>query len=142
MRSIMKLIFVSMMRALAVCALAAIWQAGSFAFAASQSYGGQDKDKGKEKSQVSDAEAKDLNKISAAPDAAAKLQAATEFIKKYPKSTQRAQIAAHLAGEINKVQDPAQRITMLESLLALFKEPGEVNVINPILIDAYIKSEK
>jgi tetratricopeptide (TPR) repeat protein len=101
--------------------------------------GAQAKDK---PAQVSDGETKAIAKINAAPDAAAKIQAAAEFVKKYPKSTMRARVVAQLAGEINKVQDPAQRISSFESLQAVFKEPSDAEVISPLLIDAYVAANR
>jgi hypothetical protein len=126
------------MKALAVCALVAM-AGGPSALMASA----QDKDKSKDqKTQISEGEQKAISKIDTAPDPAAKVQAVTEFSKKYPKSTQRAKVIAYTLGEINKVQDSAQQITLLENMSAAFKEPTDADVINPFLIDAYIKTNK
>jgi tetratricopeptide (TPR) repeat protein len=99
----------------------------------------QSKDK---PAQVSEAETKAIAKITAAPDPAAKIQAAGEFVKKYPKSSVRAQVAAQLAREIGQVQDAPKRVSSFESLLTVFKEPSDAEVINPFLIDAYIASDR
>lgn len=99
----------------------------------------QSKDKA---AQVSEAETKAITKITSAPDAAAKILAAGEFVKKYPKSSLRAQVAAQLARDIGQVQDPAQRVSLFENLLTVFKEPSETAVITPFLIDAYIASDR
>src|SRR5205085_9082194 len=95
-------------RALAVCALV-------FAFAAFAA--AQDKNKAP---QVSKAEQDAMLKVQSAADPAAKLKAAEEFIKKYPKSTNRANVVAHVVSEIGNVSDPAQKITLLESSLTIF----------------------
>lgn len=136
------------MKAAASCALLAVAFSGSTLLAASaeySQYAGQDKDQSKDKnkpSAPSDGEQKAMAKIEAAPDVAAKLLAAGEFIKKYPKSTLRSKVVSHIAQEVNKSQDSAQRITQLENMLTVFKEPSDGEIINPILIDLYFKGNR
>lgn len=101
----------------------------------------QDKAKD-QKPQISEGEQKALNKIEAATDPAAKIQAITEFANKYPKSTQRAKVISYSLGEINKIPDQAQKIAALEKMLTVFKEPTDADLINPFLIDAYVKAER
>ena len=100
-----------------------------------------EQDKAKQ-SAPSDGEQKALAKVEAAPDVAAKLVAAAEFTKKFPKSTLRSSVVSHIAQEVNKIQDTAQRIAQLENMLTVFKEPGDAEVINPILIDLYFKEKR
>lgn len=134
----MKSILFSLRKAFAFCVLAAMVGGPSAIQAAAQ-----DKDKGKDqKPQISEGEQKALTKIEAAPDAAAKAQAVAEFAKKYPKSTQRAKVITYALGEINKTPDSAQQITLLEGMLTVFKEPTDADIINPFLIDAYIKANR
>lgn len=103
----------------------------------------QDKDKEKDKGpKVSDGEAKAAQKIKDAPDAAAKLKAAEEFIKKYPKSTLRPQVLGFVAGQIAETPDAAQKITLAESFMAQFKEPGEGSIITSTLIEAYAAASR
>jgi tetratricopeptide (TPR) repeat protein len=92
--------------------------------------------------QASEAETKAIAKITAAPDTAAKMLAAGEFVKKYPKSSLRAQVAAQLARDIAQLQDAPKRVSLFENLLTIFKEPSDAEVINPFLIDAYIASDR
>ena len=92
--------------------------------------------------QVSEAETKAITKITSAPDPAAKILAAGEFVKKYPKSSLRAQVAAQLARDMGQVQDAANRVSLFENLLSVFKEPSDAEVINPFLIDAYIAADR
>ncbi|HWN99301.1 MAG TPA: hypothetical protein VNS63_08535 [Blastocatellia bacterium] len=92
--------------------------------------------------QVSDGETKAVAKINAAPDTAAKILAAGEFVKKYPKSNLRSQVASQLAREVNKIEDTAKAIPLFESLLTVFKEPSDAEVIKPFLIEAYIASDR
>jgi hypothetical protein len=98
-------------------------------------------DKGKQ-SAPSDAEQKALAKIEAAPDVAAKLVAAGEFLKKSPKSTLRSKVVSHIAQEVTKIQETAQRIAQLENMLLVFKEPSDGEVIYPILVDLYFKEKR
>ncbi|HJQ25484.1 MAG TPA: hypothetical protein VKA60_16310 [Blastocatellia bacterium] len=117
-------------RALAVCALAVALAA--FALA-------QDKNKAP---QVSKGEQEAMMKVQSAADPQAKLKAAEEFIKKYPKSTNRAGVLSHVAGEINNVTDQAAKITMLEGAVAIFKEPADSDILAPALINAYIAANR
>ncbi|MFL6214085.1 MAG: hypothetical protein ACJ74J_09360 [Blastocatellia bacterium] len=117
-------------RALAVCALAVALAALAWA---------QDKSKAP---QVSKGEQEALSKVQTAADPAAKLKAADEFIKKYPKSTNRAVVVSHVVGEISKVTDPTQKITLLENSLTVFKDPADSDVIAPVLLNAYISAKR
>ncbi len=138
----MKQIRSAFMKVAAAFAMSALACSGSTLLAASVEYldsARQDKSK---QSVSSDGEQKAMAKIEAAPDIAAKLLAAGELIKKYPKSPLRAKALSHIAQEVGKIQDGAQRITQFENLLTVFKEPSDADVINPILIDAYIKAAR
>jgi tetratricopeptide (TPR) repeat protein len=117
-------------RTLAVCALVIVLVALSFA---------QDKPKAP---QVSKGEQDAMTKVQSAADPAAKLKAADEFIKKYPKSTNRAVVVSHVIGEISNVADPAQKITLLESSLPVFKDPADADIITPALLTAYINAKR
>jgi hypothetical protein len=126
------------LKAAAVCALLAVTCPSTTLLAASN-YVTQDKNK---QSAPSDGEQKAIAKVEAAPDVAGKLLAAGEFIKKYPKSTLRPKLVSHIAQEVTKIQEGAQRITQLENMLTVFKEPSDGDVINPILIDLYFKESR
>jgi hypothetical protein len=89
---------------------------------------------------VSDAENKALKKIDDTKDPAAKIQAAAEFIKKYPKSEARRNLAEHVAGTIGAVADAGQRITLVQSYLATFTGPGEADLVTRALLNAYISA--
>lgn len=105
---------------------------------ASSSYAAQDK----AAPQSSKGEQEAATKVQSAPDAAAKLKAAGDFVKKYPKSAQRAMIVGYVVQEINKTPDATQKIPLLENTLTVFKEPGDMDIINPILIDAYVNNNR
>ena len=53
-------------------------------------------------------------------------------------------IAAEIiwSGEIGNVTDPAQKITLLESSLTIFKEPADADIITPVLLNAYINAKR
>lgn len=142
----MRLELIPAMRALALCALVLIVASAPSAFAQTPQYPTtQPKDESKPKDagpKISDGEAKAIDKINAAPGITEKLAAATEFIKKYPKSTMREKVALYMAGEVAKVPDAAQQITAMEGALAVFDQPKESEVIYPALIDAYVKAQR
>lgn len=124
------------------CALAAcVWLAGAAASAAG-SFAGQDQtqtDKAKQEGpKLSGDEGKAVTKINTATDASAKLQAADEFVKKYPKSEVRGQVARHVATHIGNVQDAGQRISLSEKFLTTFNAPDEADLVARALLDAYL----
>ena len=132
-------------RAAGVCvislAIVHALSSGDTAAQYSQEKSQQPSDKGKQ-STMSEGEEKAVLKIKEAPDIAAKLTAAGEFIKKYPKSTARASVVTYIAGEIEKLPDDSQRSAQLESMLVVFKEPADLGVIEPILINRYFQAKR
>lgn len=95
-----------------------------------------------DKATVPEAEAKAANAIRTAPDTAAKLTAAAEFIKKYPRSGARKQVADYIADAVNGEKDANQKLAFAQKALAIFTEPNEVSDLKPALIDAYIKLDR
>jgi hypothetical protein len=91
---------------------------------------------------VSKEEVDSAMKINDAVGAAAKLQVAGQFLKKYPKSSLRSRIANNLVVELEKVADPSQRLALIDTYLSLFKEPSDVEMVNAAQIDAYILLER
>lgn len=133
------------MKAAAVCVWLAVSGLAALGSPAYTQYAGQGQDQSKDKnkqSAPSDGEQKALAKIEAAPDVAAKLAAAGEFIKKYPKSSLRSKVVIYVTQEVNKIQDGAQRITQLESMQTVFKEPSDAGIIEPILVDSYFSANR
>lgn len=133
-------------RALVLCALVVTVASASSAFAQyPPNPTTQPREEAKPKDtdpKLSDGEMKALDKINKSPGINEKLAAATEFVKKYPKSAMREKVALHLAGEVAQVQDTAQQITVMEGMLAAFDQPKEAEIIYPALIDAYVKSKR
>ena len=91
---------------------------------------------------VSAEEQKAAMAIAAAPDAAAKLKAATDFIKKYPKSPLRPQVASRVANQISSVKDAAQKVTLAQGFQDVFKEPSEQELIVPVTIEALSEAKR
>ena len=128
----------SQIRVAAVCALMAVAGAWVLPTPGYSRSALQAKDQGK----ASAGEQQALAKIEASPDVTAKLAAAGEFIKKYPKSGLRSKVVSYVAQEVSKTPDGTQRVTQLEGLLTVFKEPTDGDVINPILIDTYFRAKR
>src|SRR5262245_26452098 len=71
---------------------------------------------------VWEAEAKALAAINAAPDATAKLTAAEEFAKKYPKSAALPQLSQELALEIGRLSDANQKLALADRFEKAFTD--------------------
>ncbi|MCI0489204.1 MAG: hypothetical protein L0229_21645 [Blastocatellia bacterium] len=139
----MKSISFYFMRALGVCALLAIIAAGTSTFARAPLGQGQSRPQypqGEKAPEIPEEERQAMGKVLNAADATAKLQAAGEYLKKYPKSPRRPDVARHVAAEIAKLQDPAQMIGLLENFTTVFQEPSEAELVVPSLMDAYVKA--
>ncbi|CAN5141597.1 hypothetical protein BH18ACI2_BH18ACI2_05430 [soil metagenome] len=87
-------------------------------------------------------ELKEAKKVEAAVDAAARQQAAGEFLKKYPKSPLRLQVAQLVLQKISEVQDNTQQIALAENFATIFNEPAEADLVQPFMIDAYITANR
>jgi hypothetical protein len=94
------------------------------------------------KPKASEAEAKAAAAINSAPDAAAKLAAAGEFLKKYPKSSLRLQVANYVAGQIAQVADATQKLALAEGFQKMFKEDKELEAIQLVTLDAYLNLKR
>ena len=134
-------------KAVIVCVLTGSIAQGAILFSAADytTLARQTKDQSKDQTKQSAAakgEQEAAAKVQAGADLPAKLTAAGEFVKKYPKSSQRTQVVTYIAREAEKVTDGAQRIAQLEGTLLVFKEPADAEVIMPILIDAYLKEKR
>jgi len=123
-------------RLLAACALLA------FTISAGAPTPPAPQDKDKKEVKTSEGEAKLGEKINKAPDAAAKLQLSEEFVKKYPQSPHRQQIAGYVAAEVDAVADPAQKIALMEKYVAVFTGPGESDRMNAALVNLYIDANR
>jgi Flp pilus assembly protein TadD len=91
---------------------------------------------------VSGDEAKALNAINAAPDAAAKMTGAEEFVKKHPKSAAMPMLAEQLAMEIGKVSDVTQKLALADRFEKAFTDEKSLQLIQFTRMDAYLASNK
>lgn len=91
---------------------------------------------------VSEGESKAVTAINSAPDAAAKLTLAEAFVKKYPKSELRPEIARYLTGQISRVQDDAQRLALAEKFQKTFTGDAESERMRAIVVDAYVRTKR
>jgi tetratricopeptide (TPR) repeat protein len=141
----MRSISLSAARVTGLFTVAMIITIASSALAQNPQYGDRNRGQEPDKStgpQLSDGERQAINKIKTAADNNARIQAAAEFIKKYPKSTMRGQVVGYVASEVAKVEDSTQQITLGESFLTAFKEPADISQVNRILVDAYVKAKR
>jgi hypothetical protein len=84
------------------------------------------------------AERQALNAINSAADATAKLAAATEFVRKFPKSTSRLRVAEVVANEIAKMPNAAEAIPLAEKAQTVFTAENEqLDVMKPLLVSTY-----
>ncbi|HEY6119513.1 MAG TPA: hypothetical protein VIV66_06105, partial [Pyrinomonadaceae bacterium] len=94
------------------------------------------------KPKVSEAEAKALTAINAAPDTAAKLTAGEDFVAKYPKSEALTPLADELAVEISKVGDATQKLAFADRFQKAFGNDRSFLVIQSARLDAYAATSK
>lgn len=81
-------------------------------------------------------------KITAAPGAAAKLEAANDLIKKHPKTAIRGQVAEALANLIADVKDATQKLALAQRFQTIFNDPADEQFVGPLLIDAYVDANQ
>jgi hypothetical protein len=89
---------------------------------------------------VSGGERSAAEKIEKAKGAEAKLQAAAEFVRKYPQSPLRPRVAQALAEEIAKVEDKELKVSLAETYGSIFNAPDEAQNISGTLLAAYINA--
>lgn len=78
-----------------------------------------------------------LQKITAAPDAAAKLKAAGDLIKKHPKTAIRGQVADAIANQITDVKDATQKLALAQQFQTMFSDPADEEFVGPVVVDAH-----
>jgi len=119
-----------MFRILSALALACVLAAG----AAAQEQPKQDAPK------VSGGERDAAQKIEKAKGAEAKLQQAAAFVKKYPQSPLRGQIAEAIAREIAATTDNQAKGSLAQTFLEIFNLPAEAPLVNASLLNSYINT--
>jgi tetratricopeptide (TPR) repeat protein len=95
-------------------------------------------DKGAAK--VSGGEKDAAAKIEKAKGPEAKLQAAAAFVKKYPQSALRRQIAEGLAREIDAATDAQTKVSLAQTFTDIFNQPEEAQLVNSSLLTGYINT--
>jgi hypothetical protein len=126
--------------ALALCAAASV--AGAAGARGPVARAAQGQKQGGQKGAPSDAEQKAAQAVQSAADAPATGAAAMEFVKKYPKSSLRPQVARTVLMKIAAVPDPAQRVTFAEGFTKVFDSPDEATLAAPVIIDAYVDAKR
>jgi hypothetical protein len=99
----------------------------------------QDKPK-QEGPKVSGGEREAAQKIEKAKGTEAKLQAAAAFVKKYPQSPLRGQIADGIAREIAETTDNQTKGSLAQTFLEIFNLPEEAPLVNASLLNSYINT--
>jgi len=89
-----------------------------------------------------ESEVKAAAAVTSAADATARLTAAEAFVKKYPKSSLRAEVAQGVANEIGKVADAAQRLSLAERYLKTFTNDAESEGMRGLMIDEYVRANR
>lgn len=102
----------------------------------------QGKPQDKPKVTVPEAELKAAKAVVAATDGDAAMKAAAEFVKKYPKSKIRSQVAEVVASKMAGTQDATRRAALTEEYLKVFNAPEEANVIAPVQLEAYLGANR
>lgn len=94
------------------------------------------------KNKAPEAEVKAVTAINSAPDAAAKLTQAEAFVKKYPKSTLRPQVAQSITSEIGRVTDAGQRLVLAERFIKTFNNDVESDRMKALVVDEYVRANR
>lgn len=129
---------------LSACAVAACvcGLAGAGRAAAAGRAPGAAQEKKQEEPKVSGGERTAADKIDKAKGPEAKIQAAAEFLKKYPQSPLRPKVAEAVVADIAGAPDAQLKASLAETYLSIFTGPGEADRVNYVLLDAYIDAER
>ena len=98
----------------------------------------QDDKSKQEGPKVSGGEKDAAQKIEKAKGTEAKLQAAAAFVKKYPQSPLRRQVADALAREIADEADAQAKVSLSQAFMDIFNQPDEAQLVNVSLLNGYI----
>ena len=91
---------------------------------------------------VSGGERDAAQKIEKAKGTEAKLQLAAAFVKKYPQSPLRPQIADQIAREVRETTDEQAKGSLAQTFLDIFNLPEEAPLVTPSLLASYIKTDQ
>jgi hypothetical protein len=87
---------------------------------------------------IPESEIKAAKALEAAADVNAKFVAAEAFVKKYPASKLRPQLAGYMSNQVFALTEPNQKLAMGQKFVALFSEPMEVKLVQPALVDSFV----
>ncbi|MFL6337251.1 MAG: hypothetical protein ACJ754_28460 [Pyrinomonadaceae bacterium] len=116
-----------------------ILSALAFACALAVAAAAQDKPK-QDGPKVSGGEREAAQKIEKAKGTEARLQLAAAFVKKYPQSPLRGQIAEAIAREIAETTDNQAKGSLAQTFLDIFNLPGEASLVTGSLLNSYINT--
>src|SRR5262245_59190233 len=80
--------------------------------------------------------------VMTAPDPGVQIKAASDFVKKYPKSTLRPRLARELAEKVSGATDPAQKVSGAQAYREIFTEPSEQEMIVPVLVEGLVAAKR
>ena len=89
---------------------------------------------------VSGGERDAAQKIEKATGTEAKLQLAAAFVKKYPQSPLRGQVAESIAREIAETTDNQAKGSLAQTFLEIFNLPGEAPLVTASLLNSYVNT--
>lgn len=89
---------------------------------------------------VSGGERDAAQKIEKAKGTEAKLQLAAAFVKKYPQSPLRGQLADSIAREIAATEDNQAKGSLAQTFLDIFNLPGEAPLVTASLLNSYVNT--
>lgn len=95
-----------------------------------------------EQPKVSKNEANLAKKLQEGTDVAAKMKLAEKFIKEFPNSSLRDQVARYIAGQIGTVTDVSQQSALLDNYAKVFTKTGEPDHAAPLQIEVYTKLKR
>ncbi|HYE13440.1 MAG TPA: hypothetical protein VD968_03250 [Pyrinomonadaceae bacterium] len=129
-------------RIVSACALAACASLPAWGAAAAAGAGAPAAQESKQEAKISGGERDAAEKINKAKGPEAKLQAASEFIKKYPQSSLRPKVVEAVLASIQEATDAQLKISLAEAFASVFNGPGEAEHAHGMLITAYLDTEK
>jgi tetratricopeptide (TPR) repeat protein len=106
-----------------------------------QTAAAQDKPQ-QEQPKVSKDEANLAKKLQEGSDVAAKMKLTEKFIKEFPNSSIREQVARYIAGQIGTVSDANQKSALLDSYAKVFTKPAEADYVAPLQIEGFTKLKR
>jgi hypothetical protein len=80
--------------------------------------------------------------VMTAPDPVVQMKTASDFVKKYPKSTLRPRLARELADKVGAVTDATMKVNGAQAYRGIFTEPAEQELIMPILVEGLLQAKR